>query len=83
MMSSSLDTRWEQRFANYQKALHQLRMAVKLSVERGLSDLEVQGMIQAFEYTQELAWNVMKDYLEYQGVFSIVGSRDAIREAFN
>jgi nucleotidyltransferase substrate binding protein (TIGR01987 family) len=30
----------------------------------------------------ELAWNVMKDYFEYQGNFTLTGSRDAIREAF-
>jgi len=39
-------------------------------------------LIQCFEYTHELAWNVMKDYAEYQGNSDITGSRDAIREAF-
>ena len=49
---------------------------------RGLSDLERQGLIQAFEFTHELAWNVMKDWFEYQGNGDISGSRDASREAF-
>jgi nucleotidyltransferase substrate binding protein (TIGR01987 family) len=44
--------------------------------------LEKEGLIQRFEYTYELAWKVMKDYLEYQGITGITGSRDAIREAF-
>ena len=76
------DIRWHQRFSNYNKALAQLAKAVKLSKERALSDLEQQGIIQAFEYTHELAWNTMKDYFEYQGDSSIKGSRDATRAAF-
>jgi len=44
--------------------------------------LEKQGLIQAFEFIHELAWNLLKDYLEYQGYQNIKGSRDAIREAF-
>ncbi len=76
------DIRWIQRFSNYKKALVQLEAAVKISIERQLSDLEKQGMIQCFEYTHELAWNTLKNYLEYQGNNSIKGSRDATREAF-
>jgi len=76
------DIRWQQRFSHYQKALQQLNSAVKLSRQRPLSELEEQGLIQAFEFTHELAWNVMKDYFEYQGNSSITGSRDATREAF-
>lgn len=49
----------------------------------GLSELEAQGLIQRFEFTHELAWNVCKDYFEYQGNTEITGSRDATREAFN
>lgn len=44
--------------------------------------MEKQGLIQAFEFIHELAWNLLKDYLEYQGYQNIKGSRDAIREAF-
>jgi len=74
--------RWLQRFSNYKKAFSQLSDAVKLSQKRELSLLEKQGLIQAFEFTHELAWNVLKDYLEYQGFQEIKGSRDTIREAF-
>lgn len=52
------------------------------SVSASLSELEKEGFIQRFEYTHELAWNVMKDYVEYQGATDIGGSRDATREAF-
>ena len=76
------DIRWKQRFSNYKKALARLSDAVYLSEQRGLSELEKQGLIQAFEYTHELAWKVMQDFFIYQGNTEIRGSRDATREAF-
>lgn len=79
---SELDIRWKQRLHNYELALTRLREAVDLSRTRPLSNLEQQGMIQAFKFTHELAWNVMKDYLAYQGSPDIAGSRDAARAAF-
>ena len=79
---SSPDIRWIQRFQNYSKALQTLRQAVQLSKERPLSDLEQQGLIQGFEFTHELAWNVLKDYLEEQGFVDIIGSKNATRQAF-
>jgi nucleotidyltransferase substrate binding protein (TIGR01987 family) len=73
------DIRWKQRFANYKKALNQLQKFV----DKGeLNELEEQGLVQAFEFTHELAWNVMRDYFYYQGNTDINGSRDATREAF-
>lgn len=78
----SKDVRWEQRLVNYSSALAQLANAVQLAETRPLTDLEKQGLIQAFEFTHELAWNVMKDYFEFQGNPDITGSRDAVREAF-
>ena len=80
---SDPDTRWKQRFSNYRLALSRLDEGVSLARQRPLSDLEKQGLIQAFEFTHELAWNVMKDYFVYQGNTSIMGSRDAAREAFD
>ncbi len=76
------DVRWKQRFSNYTQALQTLRRAVDLSKERDLSELEQQGLIQGFEFTHELAWNVLKDYLEEQGFVGIIGSKNATREAF-
>ena len=76
------DVRWQQRFQNYRQALTRLTAAVGLSRQRGLSDLEKQGLIQAFEFTHEMAWNVLKDYLEGQGVSGLIGSKDATRQAF-
>lgn len=53
-----------------------------LAQERPLSKLEEQGLIQAFEFTHELAWNTLKDFLEERGVQDLYGSRDTTREAF-
>lgn len=77
------DIRWQQRFQNFLKAFALLESGVEQFNTEGLSDLEEQGLIQRFEFTHELAWNVLKDYFEYQGNTTITGSRDAIREAFN
>ena len=73
------DIRWEQRFQNFQKALNQLQKFI----DKGeLSELEEQGLVKAFEYTYDLAWTTLKDFLEYQGQTEIYGSRDTIRKAF-
>ena len=50
--------------------------------QRPLSDLEQQGLIQGFEFTHELGWNFLKDYLEMEGIQGLVGSRSTAREAF-
>jgi len=62
------DIRWIQRFDNYKKAYSNLKNAVDLSKTRDLSDLEKQGLIQSFEFTYELAWKTLKDYLNYMQV---------------
>ena len=76
------DIRWKQRFHNYLKAFQTLIEAVELAQIRKLSNLEQQGLIQGFEFTHELAWNVFKDYLEHKGFVNLIGSRDATRTAF-
>lgn len=76
------DIRWKQRFDNYLRALQTLRRGVELAEKRDLSELEQQGLVQGFEFTHELAWNVLKDYLEDAGVSGIIGSKGATREAF-
>jgi nucleotidyltransferase substrate binding protein (TIGR01987 family) len=75
------DVRWKQRFENYGKALHQLESAISAY---GQDDRELirAGIIQFFEFTHELAWKVMKDFLEFEGLAGIVGARSATREAF-
>ena len=75
--------RWKQRFENFVNALKQLKNAKKINSEREFSELELQGVIQAFEVTQELSWKVMKDFLEEQGTTELFGSKNAVKEAFN
>ena len=78
----SQEIRWIQRANSFEKALGRLRAAVKLAEQRELSDLEAQGLIQGFEYTHELAWKTLKNFLESQGMLNLYGSRDTTREAF-
>lgn len=76
------DIRWQQRFNNFTRAFQTLTEATELAQTRELTKLEQQGLIQSFEFTHELAWNVLKDYLQYQGITDLTGSRDATRAAF-
>ena len=76
---NSTDIRWKQRLSNFKKALSRLEEFI----DKGeLTRLEEQGLIKAFEYTYELAWNTLRDFLKYQGYTDIYGSRDTIRQAF-
>ena len=79
---SAKDIRWIQRFNHFNKALLQLQEAVALAQQRPLSKLEEQGLIHAFEFTHELAWNTLKDFLENRGVQNLYGSKDTTRAAF-
>ncbi|MDR2617005.1 MAG: nucleotidyltransferase substrate binding protein [Endomicrobium sp.] len=76
------DIRWKQRFDNYRKALGRLKDNVNYLSTKKLSDMEEQGLIKSFEFTYELAWKTMKDYLEYMGINGIIGSKGTFREAF-
>lgn len=76
------DIRWLQRLEHFKQAVAQLHDAQSLADSRPLSRLEEQGFIQAFEYSFELAWHVLKDFLESRGVRELYGSRDVIRAGF-
>jgi nucleotidyltransferase substrate binding protein (TIGR01987 family) len=79
-MENQEDIRWKQRFSNFEKALSQLTKFI----EHGkLNEFEEQGLIQCFEYSHELAWNVMKDFLTEDGIKDIFGSKSATKQAFN
>jgi nucleotidyltransferase substrate binding protein (TIGR01987 family) len=77
MMSTEL--RWKQRFANFSRAFSQLEQAV--SQIDSLSRLEKEGLVQRFEYTFELAWKTLKDYLESQSVDAKF-PREVIKQSF-
>ena len=83
------DIRWKQRFSNYLKALNKLQEAITLQKDEwahftstALSEIVKEGVIQRFEYTHELAWNLLRDYAIFQGNNEIRGSRDATKWAF-
>ena len=77
------DIRWKQRFQNFDKALGLLQSALQ-GDWRSLSDLEKEGVIQRFEFTLELGWKTLKDYLEFQGVaLNPVTPRSVIKQGFS
>ena len=73
------DIRWQQRFRNYRKALAQLE---KFTQKESLNELEEQGIIKAFEYTYELGWKTLQDFLHEKGYEDIAGPRPVIEQAF-
>ena len=77
----SHDIRWKQRFQNFERALILLREA--LEDIGALSELEKEGVIQRFEFTFELSWKTVKDYLIFGGiVFDQITPRSVIKQAF-
>ncbi|MDR0310177.1 MAG: nucleotidyltransferase substrate binding protein [Acidobacteriota bacterium] len=76
------DIRWIQRFNSYKKALAVLERTVAAAQERKFNEIEEQGLIQGFEFTFELSWKLLKDYLESKGFTDFHGSKDTFRLAF-
>ena len=76
------DIRWLQRFDNLEKACNRI-----LEITEGdrrcmeLSELEREGLIQRFEYSYELAWKTMQDFLRYLGYDYQAGPNATIRLA--
>nr|VFK31964.1 MAG: nucleotidyltransferase substrate binding protein, HI0074 family [Candidatus Kentron sp. MB] len=77
------DIRWHQRLQNFDRAFVLLRSALEEKAMERFSALEQEGMIQRFQYTYELAWKTMRDYLESEGIhITPVTPRNVIKEAF-
>jgi nucleotidyltransferase substrate binding protein (TIGR01987 family) len=72
------DIRWKQRFRNFEQAFFRLQEAVN---KPDLNELERNGLIQRFEFTIELAWKVMKDFLEEKGFLFKPSPKDTFRQA--
>ena len=76
------DIRWKQRFQNFDRGVVMLREALE-NGPAALSALEKEGVIRRFEYTFELAWKTIKDFLEAGGlVISPITPRQVIKDAF-
>ncbi|MDZ4713355.1 MAG: nucleotidyltransferase substrate binding protein [bacterium] len=83
MINGNEDIRWEQRFINYKKALSKLsEVAEDKNFLSTLSNLEREGLIQRFEYTFELAWKTLQDFLRSKGYTEIAGPNPVIEQAF-
>lgn len=75
------DIRWKQRFQNYEKAFRRLARAIEVVKATPDDDLLQSGLVQTYEYTFELAWKTLKDYLESEG-FLLRSPRETIRQGF-
>lgn len=76
------NVRWKQRFENFERAFLLLKEAFEKDIGL-MSDLEKEGVVHRFEYTFELAWKTLKDYLIYNGVaFDQITPRSVIKQAF-
>ena len=76
------DIRWKQRFENYDKALGRLNEALTAVGKEPGNHLYEMATIQAFEFTIELGWKLLKDYLQFQGVKEMPLPREIVRQAF-
>lgn len=76
-----MDVRWKQRFQNYEKAYLRLKEGALMLSHDPANILMQAGLIQMFEFTFELAWKVMKDFLESEG-FQVASPKGTIRQAF-
>jgi nucleotidyltransferase substrate binding protein (TIGR01987 family) len=83
MTKKTDEPRWKYRFDNFKRAYELLEEAIALSKARALTPLEREGVIQRFEYTWELAWKVLYDYLTFSGiVLETVTPAATVRAAF-
>lgn len=77
-MKKRQDTRWKQRFQNFEKAFLRLKEAIDMEE---LNELERNGLIQRFEFTLDLSWKVLKDFLEEEGLVFKPSPKDTLRMA--
>ena len=78
-MQNPKQIRWRQRFLNFDKAFQQLSLACQNNEQ--LDDLSKEGLVQRFEYTFELAWKTLKDYLEAEGEIELT-PRAVLKKSF-
>ena len=79
MSEDNIDVRWLQRFVNFNKAFKQLERFV---LQKELNEMELQGLIKSFEYTYELSWKTLQDFLKEKGYSNITGPKPVIEQSF-
>jgi len=77
------DIRWKQRFQNFEKARKKFHNALKAYQESPGNELYQMALVQTFEFTYELGWKTVKDFLQYEGVKKVSLPREAIKEGFH
>ena len=77
-MTKEHDIRWRQRLDHFEKAFSELEEACQ---KETYSKLERGGLIQAFEFTFELAWKTLQDVLLARG-YEMRGPKPVIEQAF-
>jgi len=75
------DLRWKQRFDNLKRAYTRLRSMLDLAAQDPESDVIRMAVIKAYEFTYELSWKTLKDYLSYNGIDARL-PREVIKQAF-
>ena len=76
------DIRWKQRFDNFTKAYNLLRCALQEKEIDDFDDLQKEGLIHRFEYTFELLWKTINDFLKYENVdIEIISPKNVIKTA--
>ena len=82
-MEQGTDIRWIQRYANFHKACERLLEVTEADrFMSDLSELELEGLVQRFEYTFELSWKVLQDLLLYKGYEFMQGPNGTMKMAF-
>ena len=75
------DIRWKQRFDNLQRAYQRLRWALESHQQDPDNDLIRMAVIKAYEFTFELSWKTLKDFLAYNGIDAKL-PREVLKQAF-
>ena len=76
------EIRWQQRFQNFENAFNTLTRIINRYESTPDDEVVKMALVQAFEFSYELAWNCMKDFLENEGFTEVKNSKQAIRTAF-
>ena len=75
--------RWQERLDNFEKAYLTLTQALERIKMTPEDELLRAGFIQTYEFTLELAWKTLGNYLEDQGFSEINSPKKVIRTAFS
>lgn len=81
MNAESSDVRWKQRFDNLQRAYQRLRWALEIQQQDPDNDLMRMAVIKSYEFTFELSWKTLKDFLAYNGIDAKL-PREVLKQAF-